>query len=231
MGCDIHSFAEVKINGTWEPVLTKPFKNPYYNSERPTVIEDDYEWNAEKTNQPYTGRNYDLFAILADVRNGRGFAGIKTGEGFNPISEPKGLPDDVTDYTEGKSEEWGEDGHSHSFFTVKELKDYDWHQVTMKRAVLSLQQYKEIKDNGTVPDCYSADVSGGNVVKVEEHEADMILDGKLPNTLYFGKEIYVIYHWAIKYADHCQFFLNDTIPSLESLGDPEDVRIVFFFDN
>jgi len=29
-------------------------------------------------------RNYDLFAILANVRNGHGFAGIKTGGGIRP---------------------------------------------------------------------------------------------------------------------------------------------------
>jgi hypothetical protein len=39
-------------------------------------------------NEPYekrSGRNYDLFAILADVRNWRGFAGVD-----------RGLPEDVT---------------------------------------------------------------------------------------------------------------------------------------
>lgn len=51
--------------------------------------------------QPYHGRNYDVFAILADVRNGRGFAGIETGDGFVPIlgfgeAALRGLPDDLS---------------------------------------------------------------------------------------------------------------------------------------
>lgn len=41
-------------------------------------------------------RNYDVFAILANVRNGTGFAGIKTSSGFDPIDTPRGLPDDLS---------------------------------------------------------------------------------------------------------------------------------------
>ncbi|HSE46936.1 MAG TPA: hypothetical protein VLA89_16575 [Gemmatimonadales bacterium] len=46
--------------------------------------------------QIYHDRNYDVFGVLADVRNGTGFAGIDTGEGFVPIDEPRGLPDDLS---------------------------------------------------------------------------------------------------------------------------------------
>lgn len=37
-------------------------------------------------------RHYQLFAVLADVRNGTGFAGVKTGDAVEPISEPRGYP-------------------------------------------------------------------------------------------------------------------------------------------
>lgn len=47
--------------------------------------------------QWYHARNYDVFAILASVRNGVGFAGVITGSGFNPIDNPRGLPDDLSD--------------------------------------------------------------------------------------------------------------------------------------
>lgn len=39
------------------------------------------------------GRHYQLFAVLAGVRNGTGFAGVVTGEAVKPISEPRGYPD------------------------------------------------------------------------------------------------------------------------------------------
>ena len=67
MGTDIHSVGQVKINGKWV-----------------TLLQDVAGDN----------RNYDTFAQLADVRNGRGFAGTPTGGGFAPITYPKGLPED-----------------------------------------------------------------------------------------------------------------------------------------
>ena len=41
-------------------------------------------------------RHYDVFAILADVRNGYGFAGVRTGSGFDPIAPGRGLPSDLS---------------------------------------------------------------------------------------------------------------------------------------
>lgn len=86
----------------------------------PTVLAD---W-------AYDGRNYNLFAILADVRNGRGFAGSYTGEGFNPIAEPKGIPNDLSPEVTESFHYWEGDGHSHSWFTLQDLLDYDWDQNT-----------------------------------------------------------------------------------------------------
>lgn len=48
-----------------------------------------------KTGKPFDNRNYDLFAALADVRNGVGFAGVKTGKAIEPIAMPRGIPDDA----------------------------------------------------------------------------------------------------------------------------------------
>jgi hypothetical protein len=42
------------------------------------------------------GRGYDVFAILGNVRNGTGFAGVKTSSGFVPISDGRGIPDDLS---------------------------------------------------------------------------------------------------------------------------------------
>ena len=67
MGTDVHAVAQVRSPGeTWRDV--------------------PINWKQ--------GRHYFLFAWLADVRNGRGFAGIVTGDPIEPIAEPRGLPDD-----------------------------------------------------------------------------------------------------------------------------------------
>ncbi len=108
-------YVEVRKNNKWEKV------GQVFKGWKEGILSD----------QPYHGRNYDLFAILANVRNGRGFAGIKTGEGFNPISEPKGLPEDVSPEVKQSSDDWDVDGHSHSWHTVADLINYNWHQETI----------------------------------------------------------------------------------------------------
>lgn len=66
MGCDIHLYVERKnpVSGQWEFVPAEGH-----------APQD--EWDKKNNRWDwYGGRNYDLFAILADVRNGYGFAGI-----------------------------------------------------------------------------------------------------------------------------------------------------------
>ena len=46
--------------------------------------------------QFFHDRNYDVFSILADVRNGYGFAGVRTSTGFDPIAPGRGLPSDLS---------------------------------------------------------------------------------------------------------------------------------------
>ena len=72
METDIHSIAQVRRNGSWETVAISVCGDP---------------------------RSYNTFAMLADVRNGRGFAGIKTSDGFPYIHKPRGLPADLKEPT------------------------------------------------------------------------------------------------------------------------------------
>ena len=107
MGCDIHSYAEKKVNGKWEKV-----------SDQFSLDEFDKKWyGKEKGDNPFGWRNYSIFAFLAGVRNY---------DHCTPISEPKGLPDDISDEVKEKADDWDGDGHSHSFLTVKELSDFDY---------------------------------------------------------------------------------------------------------
>jgi len=68
MGTDIHSIAQVMRDGQWVTVAIG--------------IDGDQ-------------RSYNTFAMLANVRNGTGFAGCRTSTGFPVIHEPRGLPDDL----------------------------------------------------------------------------------------------------------------------------------------
>lgn len=229
MGCDIHIYAEKKENGKWVKI-GKEFPNPYYNRDKESKVDDDgYEWNAQFIDQPYTGRNYDLFAILADVRNGRGFAGIRTGAGFIPICDPKGLPKDVSKEINQLSDEWGSDGHSHSWFTVSELLAYDWNQLTTNYGVINVDQYKIFKESGEFEGYYCGSVSGTKTRTLTNSEMD-----KLISTNAFEKNIeyYTQVEWGTTYrAAVGERFMDETIPSLLKFGDADNVRIVFWFDN
>lgn len=139
MGCDIHVYTEVKknVDGKTKWVCSDHFKkNSYYGT-------DEYEKEWDVCNI-YDDRNYALFAILADVRN----------YGDNkPITEPKGLPKDCCQETKAEYERWDGDGHSHSWYTLKELIDYVKTQPKVKYSGLITQkQAIELDENGTMPE-------------------------------------------------------------------------------
>lgn len=96
MGCDIHMFIEYKIgDGAWVAD-----KNHVRIEE-----DEDYSYIRDASS---TGRDYDFFAALAGVR----------GDG----PDAKGLPEDVSEIIKQASEDYGVDGHSHSYNSLQEFK-------------------------------------------------------------------------------------------------------------
>lgn len=100
MGTDIHYWVERRPVGseTWEAVGKE---GDYYDSTR----------------------NIPLFAALADVRISRewDYAGSK------PIAEPRGLPSDLSpEVAAYMGNEWGGNLHSQSWYTLEELRGYEW---------------------------------------------------------------------------------------------------------
>lgn len=106
----------------------KPDPVPYTEEEAAALAKDPEQWdlNLTRPTEGYSGRNYNLFAILANLRNGRGFAGVLTGEPTVPIDAPRGVPDDASLAYRNEVDNWGTDGHSHSWFSLHELLAYDW---------------------------------------------------------------------------------------------------------
>ena len=245
MGCDIHFYVEKKVNGKWKSADSWK-ENKFAGEAGEPDLELPYE------NSFYQGRNYDLFAILANVRNGRGFAGVYTGEGFNPISDPKGLPSDLSKELKAESDYWDCDGHSHTHFTLKELLDYDWTQETMKLGVIPFQEWLRWslyeKGNGDSPTMYCASTNANTMSKDEAMEKIRQLKGleelDAINHLVFREiqnrtkgvskfDFYVKDSWKTSYSKSASEFLSQTMPRLLKLaeGQYEDVRVVFWFDN
>lgn len=232
MGCDIHMAVEVLKDGIWTA----------HGAKTETAYGDPYlSWD-----EPNTGRSYDLFAILANVRNGHGFAGIKTGEGFNPISEPRGIPSDASPEYREWAGEMGGDGHSHSYFTVAELLAYDWTQTTGHQGYVNLKGFAETLARGK-PSSWSGDISGGGIVKLpfegvkaawervkreDRYPWQEPQQARLAHALgHPADRIHTLVHWTEPYYVSVSGFLSETLPVLWRLGDPASVRICFFFDN
>lgn len=101
MGCDIHAYKEKFINGKWQ---TADVWEPYdYGEEKGQDV---------PFSKRFHGRNYNLFGLLAGVRNRQGDVQLT----------PRGIPFDVSPEVQAENERWDADGHSHSYLYLHELK-------------------------------------------------------------------------------------------------------------
>lgn len=232
MGCDIHMAAERRTaDGRWE-----------------MCGEPTHRWGYAEPWEPYDNRNYALFSVLANVRNGYGFAGCDTGEGYRPIDDPRGLPPDMSPLVK----EWAEAGdHSHSWLLVRELLDYDWDQIAVKRGCVRAHQFAAW-DGKTSPASYSGGIGGHRAREITNDEMRRLVEradaegySAATDTGYFptlppglSPELrdalqgsFTCVQWSEPYGTSCRHFLETGLPKLLALGNPDDVRIVFWFDS
>lgn len=213
MGCDIHIYLEKKENDRWVAIKGE---NPYYKDWK-----DEPEFSLDWF---YNGRDYSLFALLADVRNDYN---------VEPLSEPKGVPEDVSDEIRKEYEFWEGDGHSHSWYTFDELVNFDYvNKKVHHEAYVSEAVYKQFKETGDPYPCCKG-VGGGNVEKVLNCEMDRIIKNKY--SWEKDREFYTAIRWETSYADTMEYFLNrvkDYIKKENVQNDElKNYRLVFWFDN
>jgi hypothetical protein len=189
MGCDIHSYCEVEIIG-------QDNVGRWFCIGRVFMDEDGSDWGSPVTYHPIDERNYDLFGILANVRNGT------WGDALKPISEPRGIPDNVSAFVRKQFDSWSSDGHSHSYVSLEEIENYDWEAKIHKVGCVSEEQKADFERTSTPPTCYSA--YGSNGVYVE---------------------------WDEPISSVCPYFMKNTLPVLRELSKHGKVRLVFWFDN
>ncbi len=187
MGCDIHIYTEVKktINNQNKWVSSDYFKMNNYKYEDKFSVVEIFKY-----------RNYSLFSVLANVRNY---------DNNKFISEPKGYPDDCCEFINGKFSYWGEDGHSHSYFTLKELLDFQKENEKIKHSGMMSLENAKLVDSGLMPNSWCKATNIESYVFREWSYKNEALD-KLINSLKQRKE---------------DFYINND----------EDIRIVFWFDS
>lgn len=98
--------------------------------------------------KPFGWRSYAVFGFLADVCN---YSGV------TPISQPRGLPDDLR----GLEDEF-DYGHSHSWLSVAELAAFDYGAMTEDRRVTRMAP------GGFLSGAETCDVGEGEVMTYRE---------------------------------------------------------------
>ncbi|GHO83301.1 hypothetical protein KSZ_13070 [Dictyobacter formicarum] len=120
MGTDIFLYAEWRHNEPWQ-----------FIGEMSENIVYQYDPEHENPYHPkdlYNVRNYNLFAILADVRNDVGYECIAPRRGI-----PNDLSPEIKSYFEVfQSEEMGRELYP-GWLTLEELVHFDWHGKRIQR--------------------------------------------------------------------------------------------------
>lgn len=227
MGCDIHLYVEHRRDGVWQAA------DEFERDEDGLHLKD---W----TSKFYGARNYDLFSILADVRNDGN---------ITPIAAPRGIPADASAEYKTMVEDWGCDGHSFSYHTLRQLLDFDWTTMFHKKGWINFETWEKwsrwSRPNGEGPDGWCAAVGGGRVRHLTAPQMDAVLlrynnfshEQELERQAMLNehRHDYALAEWDISYGERAADFLTYTIPQLLKLAGGvsgvDDVRIVFFFDN
>lgn len=180
MGTDITMLVEGRHHGRWTPLIGK-------------AMWPD-EVNRRLGSTPVLVRNYELFSMLADVRNrsGRGTKQLRTiadpsggpdvewiydtddggHDPLIPISNPKGVPDDASQVWKDWLNEPQNDivYHDPSFLTLEELRTGQWDQVVYRDAVLTEEEYIALRDHGVQPTSLARGIGGVGALTVNEVE-------------------------------------------------------------
>jgi hypothetical protein len=253
MGTDIHPAIEVRRSGTWRYHVPRTPCAWYFATytadeakrvnkavaligDKKHVKAGDrrYPWDKCKRRLPdcFTQRNYIKFAVLADVRNGYGVAGIVTGDPVEPITSGRGLPADIT--KRALAQLTGD--HSETWLTLAELLDYNLLTPQLNRGVITEAEFIHCLVEKRTPRSWSGDVSGPAIVKVTPKEyadlfgEDLVLAvSPSPRTYDPNNRYHIVYEWYT--------LLKDEVPDIEEMieymltlvpkgGTPNDVRLV-----
>lgn len=207
MGTDIHMVVQFRRNGHWGTVGGRRYRT----------------------------RHYDVFGMLADVRNGSGFAGVDTGNGFTPIATPpRGFPDGFTTDEDDHEGVWMGD-HSFSWVTLRELLDYTWEKTTEHRGYINvLSQFDTWDKERSCPQSWCGMISGLSVRHLTHEEARALVrgDAKPEDGLHYTTQV----SWTETYKESAGEFYSKFIPELVSEAQAmdvsaDDVRLVFGFDS
>lgn len=201
----------------------------------------------------WRSRDYELFAILAGVRNYEST--------FRPIAQPRGIPKDASVPVRRQLE--GPDIHTPSWLKVSELLGAGWRsRVIRMSGAIPLQacdveptvhwsgpgvddyvrvvSYQEWRSSGGIPRGYSSESMVASRLLpnhlLSAKRAAEVLDGRADVLEHVASRLreekfYVSVLWDQTYAQFVPHFVEFVEQLLLPVGPPDRVRIVFGFDN
>lgn len=189
MGTDISMYAE-KIDPGGTQLLREPTDNQ--TAQFPEIY--------------YGSRNYELFAILADVRNPTGRTADN--RSFETIVSPRGLPADLS----AELRDYTKDGDicSPSWLLLSEILQFDWYgKVMCHEAMVDACVAHLFEEGKPFPfDRWPLDI--------ETSYAIYMLDG-------------VTVRWTETYANSATKHFMEFLERLKQQGEPSQIRLVFWF--
>ena len=226
MGTDIHLYVEKKTSKGWEEVLA-PYERSY-GGRSWSPYRETGKWDDPRPDP--TNRHYNVFGFLADVRNGRGFAGVYTGEPTPPQFPGRGIPKDTSMKKVGETED--DEGylpigdHSFTHATLKELLDAPWDMEVYSGGLVSVNEFLNRDEHG-VPPSWCGGVGGGDTQIIDSPEKfQKMIDAGEDLT---GKYCRVGWKWKpLENSDFRRWCVEVLKPMVE---DPEDMRVLIGFDS
>lgn len=194
MGCDIHTYRERLVDGAWQ---SADKWTPY------DYGDDDKGVSVEYGSRAYTGRNYDLFGLIAK--------GVR--RNFSNALETRGIPFDACQEYRAEVERWGCDGHSHSYLYLHEL------QSLLKWA-----------DGNTIPVSGMMNKEQLERLKKEMAAPEPSYDSLYPYCGWTSDRTQVEFSIELPMSFIVADCLKKLIASFDGI-EGENHRLVFFFDN
>lgn len=172
----------------------------------------------------YSERHYPLFALLANVRND--FGRVK------PIAYPRGLPECISATVARDADIWKLDGHSYSYYTLTEIINFDWNnnQLLIEQC-MPLQKYANWDKISDPEEDVGYWWDTENKI-ISMTEADRLIESGLNLAAEIMEESYKVkITWYKPYVNFFSSFLDAINRILKLDKDPNNLRIVFWFDN
>lgn len=231
MGTDIFYLAEKRVDDHWEPAFETYYEPPDPDGQRILDHEEQFYFGGN--------RNYELYQILA------GFVEQETGltsRGFEPISPPRGYPEDVS---EAIRQQWGDLDSPEardsgcfglSWLLLKELIDFPWHEKQRTFVgYVNAENYRKFaagqpfRFRQVSPKVlYSCD----DLKEYPLPEWDVVSNEEMQRRIDSStvtEQTWTKITYSQSYAIPGHGILVDTIPKLSQVGPPDGVRVVFHF--